>query len=89
MIIWLATLMAYALPVNDIFKHCNKILLNLETNPLAYFTKTFQNGFTQHALLRMRSALRMRHVQGTDILSHMSNLHPSFPYISSDDLSLE
>ena len=39
---------------------------------LAHFTKTFQNDFTQHALLRMRSALRMRHAQGTEILSHMS-----------------
>ena len=33
-------------------------------NPLAYFTKTFQNVFIQDSLLRMRSALRMRTAQG-------------------------
>ena len=37
----------------------------------------------------MRSALRMRTAQGTEILSHMSELKPSYTYISSDDQYLE
>ena len=56
---------------------------------LAHFTKTFQNDFTQHALLRMRNAPRMRHAQGTEILSHMSKLNPSTTYINSDDPQME
>ena len=37
----------------------------------------------------MRSALRMRTAQGTEILSHMSKLNPSTTYISSDDPYVE
>ena len=38
--------MTYALPVNDILKHCNKILLNLETNVFSVFTAQWCNGNT-------------------------------------------
>ena len=37
----------------------------------------------------MRSALRMRHAQGTEILSHMSKLNLSTTYINSDDPDME
>ena len=37
----------------------------------------------------MRSALRMRHAQGTEILSHMSKLNPSTTYTNSDDAHME
>ena len=37
----------------------------------------------------MRNAPRMRHAQGTEILSHMSKLNPSTTYINSDDPDME
>ena len=40
-------------------------------------------------LLRIRSALRMRHAQGTEIPSHMSKLNPSTTYTNSDDAHIE
>ena len=38
--------MTYALPVNDILKRFNKILLNLETNVFSLYTAQWCNGNT-------------------------------------------